>query len=329
MEDFSASSGFFSQRPNHRSFKGQPAPRHIARLALTGLVCETVAALLLVFLSCSLFLFSLPAPASAAPGATTCPTSNLPPTPTAGAPFDPNNIKINELLTNPKKDWNCDGKINNDDAWIELINLSSSDASLLGLQLCCDVNNQALLLPTTNRIAAHSFFVIFRSQIHFTSFTMSPNGGTLELLASQGNAIDTVGYPALGPDQSYLRDSSGQWTICATATLNTPNTCGGGPTPTSTKRSSGGGGSGGGGGGGGGGAPTATPTPLGSVFIPTDTPDLAFPGTGNGSSGGNSGGNTALPSWLKITLLAAMGAGLLAVVVWYIRSWGKESESET
>ena len=154
---------------------------------------------------------------------------------------------------------------------------------------------------------------------------MSPNGGALELLDSQGNAIDTVNYPALSPDQSYIRDSSGQWSISNTPTPGAPNMIGSSPTPTSTKRSSGGGGSGGGGDG----APTATPTPLGSVFIPTDTPDLAFQGTSNGSSGGNSGGNTALPSWLKIALLAAMGAGLLAVVVWYIRSWGKESESDT
>lgn len=323
MEDFSASSCSFSQRPNDRSFKGPPAPRHIAQRALTGLLCETAAALLLVFVSCSLFLFSIPAPASAALAATTCPSSNLPPTPTAGVPFDPNSIKINELLTNPSKDWNCDGKTTATDQWIELTNLSSNDASLFGLQLCCDANNRAILLSTTDRITAHSFLVIFKSQISST-LTMSPNGGTLELLDSQGNAIDTVNYPALGPDQSYLRDSSGQWAICATATLSAPNTCGGGPTPTSTKRSSGGGG-----GSGGGGAPTATPTPIGSVFIPTDTPDLAFQGTGNGSSGGNSGGNTALPSWLKIALLGIMGAGLLAVVVWYIRSWGKESESET
>lgn len=324
MEDFSASSCFVSQHPNHRSFKGLPAPRHVARRALTGLVCETAAALLLVFLSCSLFLFSMPAPASAAPGATTCPTSNLPPTPTAGAPFDPNSIKINELLTNPKKDWNCDGKTNAADQWIELINLSSSDASLFGLQLCCDANNRAILLPTNDRITAHSFLVIFNSQISGI-LPMSPNGGALELLDSQGNAIDTVNYPALSPDQSYIRDSSGQWSISNTPTPGAPNMIGSSPTPTSTKRSSGGGGSGGGGDG----APTATPTPLGSVFIPTDTPDLAFQGTSNGSSGGNSGGNTALPSWLKIALLAAMGAGLLAVVVWYIRSWGKESESDT
>ena len=299
MEVHLASSCFFSRRPDHRSFKGQPAPRHIAQRALPGLLCGTAAALLLVFLSCSLFLFSMPAPASAALAATSCPTSNLPPTPTAGAPFDPNSIKLNELLTNPHKDWNCDGKTNVGDQWIELINLSSSDASLFGLQLCCDANNRAILLQTTDRIAAHSFFVIFNTQINGI-VPMSPSGGTIELLDSQGNAIDTVNYPALGYDQSYIRDSSGQWSISSTPTPGAPNMNGSSPTPTSTKRSSGGGGSGGGG------APTATPAPIGSVFIPTDTPDLAFQGTGNGSSGGNSGGTTAPPSWLKIALLAAL-----------------------
>lgn len=288
-------------------------------IVVLKLCCGAAAALLLIFLSCSLFLFWMPAPASAALAAT-CPTSDLPPTPTAGAPFDPNRIKINELLTNPKKDWNCDGKTNSDDQWMELINLSDSDASLFGLQLCCDANHQQFLLPSTNRIAANGFLVIFLDQIS-GKITMSSNGGMLTLLDGQGNAIDTVNYPPLGPDQSYIRDSSGQWSISNTPTPGAPNVNGSSPTPTPTRRSSGGSG------GGGGGAPTATPTPIGSVFIPTDTPDLALQSPGNG---GASGGNSdTFPSWLKTTLLIAMGAGLLAVVVWYIRSWGKEPESDS
>jgi hypothetical protein len=324
MEDFPASSRLSPRLPGQRSIRRQPALHHFAPRAITKLCCGTAAALLLIFLSCSLFLFWMPAPASAALIATSCPTSNLPATPTAGAPFDPNSIKINELLTNPKKDWNCDGKINADDQWIELINLSGSDVSLFGLQLCCDTNNQAILLPSTERIAANSFLVIFKSQISGT-LTMSPNGGMLDLLDSQGNAIDTVNYPPLGSDQSYIRDSSGQWSISDTPTPGAPNVNGSSPTPTATptKRSSGGSG----GGGGGGGAPTATPTTIGSVFIPTDTPDPALYSPGNDST--SSGNSDNFPSWLKTALLIAMGAGLLAVVVWYIRSWGKESESDT
>jgi hypothetical protein len=326
MEDFSASSRLAPRLPGQRSIRLQPALHHFAQRTITKLCCGTAAALLLIFLSCSLFLFWIPAPASASPSAKSCPTSNLPPTPTAGAPFDPNSIKINELLTNPNKDWNCDGIINGNDQWIELINLSDSDAGLFGLQLCCDAKNHPYLLLSTNRIAANGFLVIFSGQIS-SQIHISPNGGTLTLLDGQGNAIDTVNYPPLGPDQSYIRDSSGQWSISDTPTPGAPNVNGSIPTPTATPTkhsSSGGGGSGGGGSGG---APTTTPTPLGSVFIPTDTPDLALQNPDNGSASTGNGGNP--PSWLKITLLAVLGAGLLAVVVWYIRSWGKESESDT
>ena len=286
-------------------------------IVVLKLCCGAAAALLLIFLSCSLFLFWMPAPASAALAAT-CPTSDLPPTPTAGAPFDPNSIKFSEILTNPKTHWNCNNPTNvSSDQWIELKNLSNSDMSLAGLQLSS--KGTTATLNFTSRIAANSFLVIFGDQI--PSIHLFSSFGMIELLDGQGNTIDTVNYPPLGSDQSYIRDSSGQWSISNTPTPGAPNVNGSSPTPTPTRRSSGGGG------GGGGGAPTATPTPIGSVFIPTDTPDLALQSPGNdGASGGNS---DILPSWLKTTLLIAMGTVLLAVVVWYIRSWGKEPESDT
>lgn len=289
-------------------------------IVVLKLFYRAAAALLLIFLGCSLFLW-MPAPASAALAATSCPTSDLPPTPTTGAPFDPSSIKFSEILTNPKTHWNCNNSTNvSGDQWIELKNLSNSDMSLAGLQLSS--KGTTATLNFTSRIAANGFLVIFGDQI--PSIHLFSSFGMIELLDDQGNAIDTVNYPPLGPDQSYIRDSSGQWSISNTPTPGAPNVNGSSPTPTATPtRHS----SGGGGGGGGSGAPTATPTPLGSVFIPTDTPDLALQHPGNDSA--SSGNNGSFPSWLKTVLLIAMGAGLLAVVAWYIRSWGKGSESDT
>jgi hypothetical protein len=88
--------------------------------------------------------------------AATCPISNLPPTPTSGSPLNPSTIKLNEILTNPqKKDWNCDGKIDAADQWIELVNTSGVDESLFGLQL--GSQGHTILLNSTDRIGAHSY----------------------------------------------------------------------------------------------------------------------------------------------------------------------------
>ncbi|HEU5198422.1 MAG TPA: lamin tail domain-containing protein [Ktedonobacterales bacterium] len=321
MEDFSASSRLSSQLSGQRSTKPQSTLHLVTQRAITRLFCGIAAALLLLFLSCALFLFWMPTPASTALAATGCPTSNLPPTPTAGVPLDPGSIKLSEILTNPQTHWNCNNPTNvSADQWIELKNLSSSDMSLVGLQL--GSGGAIVALNSTFRIAANGFLVIFDNQ--FPSIHLSSSFGMIELLDSQGNAIDTVNYPPLGPDQSYIRDSSGQWSISDTPTPGAPNVNGSSPTPTATptKHSSGSSG-----GGGSSGAPTATPTPISSVFIPTDTPDLALHSPGNDSA--SSGNNDNFPSWLKITLLLVLGGGLLAVVVWYIRSWGKESESDT
>ncbi len=321
MEDFSASSRLSPQLPGQRSIRCPATLHHLAQRTITKLFCAIAAALLLIFLSCSLLLFWMPAPASAAPVVTNCPLSGLPPTPTSGQPANPPaTIQFSEILTNPKKDWNCDGNIGPSDQWIELQNHSNSDVSLFGLQLSSKDNSSSI--NSSFRIAAGSFLVIFGNQI--PSIPLFAGFGTIELLDSQGNAIDTVNYPPLGVDQSYIRDSSGQWSISDTPTPGAPNVNGSSPTPTATPTkhsSSGGGGSGGGG------APTATPTPIGSVFVPTDTPDLALQSPGN--AGASSGNSDTFPSWLKTTLLIAMGAGLLVVVVWYIRSWGKEPESDT
>jgi hypothetical protein len=271
-----------------------------------------------------IIVFWAETPTPAALAAASCPISNLAPTPTSGGPLDPSSIELNEILTNPKQDWNCDGKADGADQWIELKNRSNQDESLFGLQLSSQ--GQAVLLNSTDRIAANGFLIIFSDQI--PTIALSRSYGQLQLLDGSGNTIDTVNYPPLGIDQSYSRDASGQWQLTGTPTPGAPNVINDGsptPKPTPTKHS--------GGGGSGSSRSTATPTPIGTIFIPTDTPGdgVAFQGTGGGSSGSTgAGGNNglALPSWLKITLLALIGALLLGVLVWYFRTWSQEPESD-
>ncbi|HLV99779.1 MAG TPA: lamin tail domain-containing protein [Ktedonobacterales bacterium] len=295
-------------------------PQACARLA-----CAFSALLLMVLAGSALLIFSAGSQATHALAATTCPISNLPPTPTSGGPLDASSIKLNEVLTNPKKDWNCDGKTGLDDQWIELVNTSGNDESLFGLQL--GNQNQIVLLNSTYRIAAHGYLVIFSNQI--PTISLSQSYGQLKLLDSNGASVDSINYPPLGIDQSYARspDGTGQWQTTTTPTPGAANIISIGapvtPKATATKRSGGSGG-----GGGGGGAPAATPTPFGSVFIPTNTPSegVALQNTGGSPSDSPGSGTTqgGVPDWLKIALIAAIGVALLGVAIWYWRTWSQE-----
>ncbi len=305
-----------------RHFPHQLASR--AAPSRTRLACGISALLLIVLAGSALLFVSAGSQMTAALAATTCPIDNLPPTPTSGGPLDSSTIKLNEVLTNPKKDWNCDGKSDASDQWIELINISGNDESLFGLQL--ESQGQTVLLSSTARIGAHSYLVIFGNQI--PTLPLSRGSGQIELLDGSGAVVDAVNYPALELDQSYARnpDGAGQWQQTSTPTPGAANsfTSGSTPTPkaTATRRSDGGGG---------GSAPTATPTPFGSVFIPTNTPSgVALQNSSGSSADGGAGGaaDQGIPSWLKIALIALIGIALLGVVIWYLRAWNQEPEGD-
>lgn len=290
-------------------------PRTLARLI------SLIGALLLIALAGSaLLLFGAGGPA-AAQAATSCPITGLPPTPTSGSPLDTSTIKLNELLTAPKKDWNCDGKADAGDQWIELKNTSGKDESLFGLQMK-DTQGHLFLLNSSYRIAANGFFVIFRSQIQ--NILLDPGSGQLQLFDASGVVIDAVNYPPLGTDLSYARTSGGQWQTTSTPTPGKANVFTSGkatPKPTATRHS----------GGGGRGGPTATPTPLGTIFLPTDTPSggvaLQNPGGSTPDSSGASS-TQGVPSGVKIALFACIGALLLGVGIWYWRTWSQEPEDD-
>lgn len=296
--------------------------------AVTQILCVIGSLLLISIAGSTLLPFWFGAPLHDAFAASSCPISGLPPTPTSAPSNDPGNIKLNELLSNPKKDWDCDGDTGAKNQWIELTNIGSTDADLSHTELCCygKNNDQPVLLSGAERIAERGFLAIFLDQIN-APINLFPGGGTLELLsADTGDVLDSVMYPALGIDQSYIRNTDGTWSISDTPTPGQPNTTGPTPTPThkaTATRHPGGGGS----------PSTATPTPIGSVFIPTDTPASGIalqntasdtlPGTGNGENS-----TTGVPSWVKITLLALLGITLLGVLAWYLYAWKQAPEDE-
>ncbi len=271
-----------------------------------------------------LLLFNGPIFSLKARAATTCPGSSTPPTSTP--------IRLSELLTNPQTDWNKDGKVDlTKDQWIELVNLSSSNFQM-PLQIC-DSTTGIVLLPASLLIPANGFAVIYGNQFN-PAFPLSKGGGQLALLDGSGLYIDAVNYPALGPDLSYSRHPDLVWN--PTPTTPTPGAANdftppGSPTPppthtpkpTATPRNGKGGG-----GSGGNATPTATPFPTGSIVVPSGSALASQQDDSATDATGGTASNSSFPSWLKIALLAILGAGLLVVITWYIRSWNQEPESD-
>lgn len=248
-------------------------------------------------------------------------------------------IKLSEVLSNPQKDWDNDGDAGTANQWIELANTSASPVDISHLELLSHGSNgnQPVLLSATAQIGPSGFFVIFVDQVSTTGagvFRLFPGGQQLDLIdGDTGATLDSVAYPALSLDFSYSRSAGGVWEITGTPTPGAPNviTTSGSPTPrpTATPRSGKGGGSGGGGSGGHA-TPTttSTPIPVGSVVIPDGSALASQQGNSGTEANGSGATSSSFPAWLRIALLAALGAGLLVVIVWYIRSWSQGPEGE-
>jgi hypothetical protein len=305
----------FSPRPPQTQHA--PTTGHSLRLLA---ICSIGALLLISIAGGTLLLFHGPAFPLKARAAITCPDSSTP-SPITG-------IQLNEVLTTPQTDWNKDGRVDKTrDQWIELANLSDSTFHM-PLQVCDSITGE-VLLPATLQIPAHGFFVLYGNQ--FTpSFPLAPGGGQLVLLDGDGFSIDSVNYAALGPDLSYSRNAGGAWAITGTPTPGAANVIAtpGSPTPTPTATSRTGKGGSGGGNSGGKATPTATPFPVSSIVLPGSSALASQPGDSGTDSAGSTTTNSSFPAWLKITLLVVLGGGLLAVIIWYIRSWSQEPEGE-
>jgi hypothetical protein len=244
-------------------------------------------------------------------------------------------IMLSEVLSNPQKDWDQDGDTGSANQWIELANTSTGTIDISHLELLShgSNSNQPAMLSSSAQAGPSGFFVIFVDRVNAAGvggFHLFSGGGQLDMIdGDTGATLDSVNYPALGSDLSYMRTASGSWSITGTPTPGTANifTIPGSPTPKPTHTAkpsatprSGKGGSGSGTGG----TPTATPFPVGSVVLPTNTTLASQQSDSSLTSSGGSETNASFPSWLKIVLLVALGVGLFAVLIWYIRSWSHE-----
>lgn len=136
------------------------------------------------------------------------PTATRTATPTA-TPVLAAPVLFNELLAAPRRvDWNRDGRINDQDEWIELFNPAATEVNLSGWHLDTGRNTTRYRFAGAFRIPAGGYLVLFRRS---TRLALSDRGGTLRLLRPDLSVAASINFPALGPDASYSRDDAGAW----------------------------------------------------------------------------------------------------------------------
>jgi len=222
-------------------------------------------------------------------GATRLPTATPSPTPLP-SPLPGVAVRLNEFLAAPKAvDWNGDGKVGQDDEWIELFNPGLQPAYLRGWQLddASDGGSDPYVFPDGAVIGPRGHLLVHQVQ---SRVILNNDADTVRLLAPDGTELDRQDYQKPKADQSLARwpDGEGPWSEGLPPSPGMANGAGGPVPPSATP-----------------GAFTATATPGPTRDAPAATP----PGpTSTGSAPDASatyppGGGTATPVDLLLPLL--------------------------
>ena len=152
----------------------------------------------------------------------------------------PDEVMINEVLSQPKSSWNCSDPNNvfsvTNDSWIELYNPQSLPLDLYAAHAQISLNGGStyILLPFGAEIQAQGFLVLFPLEHQAVA---APS--TWNIILSINNiVIDQAATPLLQADQSYARvpDGATTWLYAGNPTIDTSNNAIGQPVlPTPTK----------------------------------------------------------------------------------------------
>lgn len=149
-------------------------------------------------------------------------------TPVAGGLF------VNEFMSDPARDWNLDGVVDDNDEWIEIYNANPFRVNLSGWMLD-DVANggsPAYRIPEGTRIKRHGRLVFYRA---VTRLALNNTNDDVRLIRSDGVEADSIAYKSSDPDVSWSRNPDGgsAFTQFCAPTPRTAN-CTLAPTPTVT-----------------------------------------------------------------------------------------------
>lgn len=128
-------------------------------------------------------------------------------------PAVPAQIIINEFMPDPE------GADTNNE-WIELKNLGSAAANLIGYKIDdADAGSSLYTFPDT-ALAAGEAKAFYSSE---TKIVLNNDTDRVRLFDAAGTIIDEILYEKPMSGQSFARDSSGQWSITTTPTPNAEN----------------------------------------------------------------------------------------------------------
>ena len=141
------------------------------------------------------------------PTATATATATATSTPTATAEPTPELVRINEILSAPKRvDWNQDGARNEGDAWVELHNPTEEPVDLSFWVLDVDRSGQvAYRIPNETVIEPDGYLLFYGSE---TGLDLTK--GILRLVRDTV-IFDEVNLQRQRPDSSLSRTSDGEW----------------------------------------------------------------------------------------------------------------------
>ncbi len=147
------------------------------------------------------------------------------PTPTINPYATPiSSVVINEILVQPRFDWNGDGEVNSGDEYIEIINLGKKAAPLAGWSLDDQAGDStAYLFEGSAVIQPQAIMTFFNTK---TGLLLSPGGDSVRLFRPGNLLTDAFSYK-YNPvqDQSWCRlpDGTGLWQFGCGPTVDQKN----------------------------------------------------------------------------------------------------------
>lgn len=139
-------------------------------------------------------------------------------------------IRINELMSANARTLFDDAGATPD--WVELFNVGSRDVDLAGYSLAKNDKASNVFTFPAHVLAPGECVVVYADSTlqnaagadYHAPFKLSSQGGTLMLFSASGTAIDSVNFPALSEDTSYVRLDAASWGESSQPTPGLTNT---------------------------------------------------------------------------------------------------------
>lgn len=145
---------------------------------------------------------------TATPVRTATPKKSSTPTPNRATP---ESIVLNEYLSQPRSDWNLDGRIDGGDAFIEIVNLGSQPISLTGWKLDDQEGDSSPYAIKEVTLQPGVKLAFFTAQ---TGLRLGTGGDSVRLFKSNGQLADVLTYGLVAwADRSGCRlpDGGSTW----------------------------------------------------------------------------------------------------------------------